>query len=181
MAHLFINPVELLGLGATPLAELDGAAVRKARTRLRHELQLSDAGTIAYHGQQLDQSAVEMACADLDNPVRLRLWYRLAHMPALNTFLATGQSAELAAGNAEYNGSLPADAELLDLIGSRYAEQYDRALAACFPGSELRSATAAGGPTPAVQTHAASSGYPHRGPDAARSHCRMRAPDRAAG
>ncbi len=111
---------------------LNGATMRKARTRLRHELQLGDAGTIAYHGQQLDQSAVEMACADLDNPVRLRLWYRLAHMPALNTFLATGQSADLAAGNAEYNGSLTADAELLDLIGPRYAAQYDRALAAAF-------------------------------------------------
>lgn len=74
MSQLFINPVDLLGLGSTSVAELlNGATMRKARTRLRHELQLGDAGAIAYHGQQLDQSAVEMACADLDNPVRLRL------------------------------------------------------------------------------------------------------------
>ena len=136
MSQLFINPVELLGLGSTPVAELDGATVRKARTRLRHELQLSDAGTIAYYGQQLDLSAVEMACADLDQPDRLRLWYRLAHMPALSTFLTTGQSADLAAGNAEYNGSLTADAELLALIGPRYAAQYDRALTSAFQAQD---------------------------------------------
>ena len=136
MSQLFINPVELLGLGSTPVAELDGATVRKARTRLRHELQLSDAGTIAYYGQQLDLSAVEMACADLDQPDRLRLWYRLAHMPALSTFLTTGQSADLAAGNAEHNGSLTADAELLDLIGPRYAAQYDRALTSAFQAQD---------------------------------------------
>ncbi len=80
MSQLFINPVELLELSATPVAELDGAKLRSARQRLRHRLQLEDNGSIAYHGQQLDLSAVEMACADLDQPDRLQAWHRLAGM-----------------------------------------------------------------------------------------------------
>ena len=95
-------------------------------------MQLSDGGTITYHGQRLDQSAVELACAELDDPSRLRLWYRLANMPALNEFLATGRSEALATSNTQHLKALKADEQLLALIGPRYAEQYDWALAAAF-------------------------------------------------
>ena len=135
MSKFFINPVELLELGTTPLAELDGATLRKSRNRLRHQLQLSDDGLVTYHGQQLDQSAVEMACADLDDPNRLHVWHRLSGMVALNEFLGKGRVEPLLQSPAQYV-HLAFDQKLIEVVGARYAEQFDRALTAAFDADD---------------------------------------------
>lgn len=140
MSQLFINPVELLELGTTPVAELDGAKLRSARQRLRHRLQLEDSGTIDYHGQQLDQSAVEMACADLDDPDRLWAWHRLAGWPALGDFLGTGRLEPLVTNRNQY-AKVAADQDVIELIGPRFAVPYDQAISQAF---EVRDAALLG-------------------------------------
>ena len=130
MAQQYINPIELLGLSVLSPEEIDSTTIKKARRRLLADLDLSD-GYHTYHGQQLDRSACEQACADLDYPDKLRAWHRLANQPALTAFLATGRPDFLLNPPANTR-FLSNDRELLNLIGSRYAHQFDQVLLQAF-------------------------------------------------
>ena len=78
MSDQYINPIELLGLSFVAPDSIDSAAVRKARRLLLADLDLSD-GFHTYYNQQLDRSACEQACSDLDYPEKLRAWHCLAN------------------------------------------------------------------------------------------------------
>ena len=129
MSLTYVNPVELLNLAGLPANSLDAATIKKARRRLLADLELGDE-TLDYKGQRLDRSACERACMDLEEPERLRVWHRLANMPALNDFLGSGRPDFLL--NPVSASSLVADASLVRMVGLRYAEQYDKALLEAF-------------------------------------------------
>ena len=99
------------------------------------DLDLSD-GVHTYYNQQLDRSACEQACGDLDHPEKLRAWHRLANQPALSAFLALGQNHFLLSPPTNIR-SLANDRELVMLIGPRYARQFDRALLGAFEEDDL--------------------------------------------
>ena len=146
--------------------------MRKARTRLRHELQLSDAGTTNYHGQQLDQSAVEMACADLDDPDRLRAWHRLSGLAELSRFLSTGHAEPLLTKQAQY-ARLTSDQDLLEFRRTiRYPIRPGAGRR--LPRGRRAVAAPAGCPTATFQAHPASTRHTQYRPDVARDHHRMR-------
>lgn len=129
MPNLYVNPVELLGLTSTLVDSLDLNAIKKARRRLIADLDLGDGFTI-HHGQQLDHSACEQAFSELDDFNRLQAWHRLANLPNLNQFLGSGDSSLLLSmTNLQ---AVKRDKDLLDLISSRYAEQYNKALVGAF-------------------------------------------------
>lgn len=135
MAQQYINPVELLGLSSISPEEIDSATLKKARRRLLADLDLSD-GYHTYHGQQLDRSACELACADLDYPEKLKAWHRLANQPALSSFLANGRPDFLVDPPANTR-FLKHDQELLKLIGPRYASQFDQILLQAFETDDV--------------------------------------------
>lgn len=136
MSLTYINPVELLNLAGMPVTTIDAAIIKKKRKGLLADLELGD-GTKEYNGQRLDRSACERACLDLDEPEHLRVWHRLANMPALNDFLGNGRVDFLISPSSV--SSLKADADLLRLVGPRYAAQYDQALIAAFRARDAAS------------------------------------------
>ena len=89
MSHVYVNPVELLNLTGMPIISIDAAIIKRKRKELIADLNLGD-GMVTYKGQRLDRSACERACTELDEAEYLRVWHRLANMPALNDFLGGG-------------------------------------------------------------------------------------------
>lgn len=134
MSLVYINPVELLNLARVPVTSIEAATIKKKRKELLADLELGD-GTKEYKGQRLDRSACERACMELDEPEYLRVWHRLANMPALNDFLGNGRNDFLL--NPASASSLSADTSLLRLVGPRYAVQYDQALLAAFRARDM--------------------------------------------
>ena len=125
--------MELLGLTSTLVDSLDLNAIKKSRRRLIADLDLGD-GFTTHHGQQLDHSACEQAFSELDDFNRLQAWHRLANMPNLNQFLGAGNSSLLL--SITDLQSVKRDKDLLNLISSRYAEQYNKALVEAFEADD---------------------------------------------
>lgn len=124
-----------MGLSFIAPDAIDSATIKKARRRLLADLDLAD-GYHCYYNQQLDRSACEQACADLDHPEKLRAWHRLANQPALSAFLATGQIHFLTEPPTNVR-SLKNDADLIAIVGLRYAAQFDQALLSAFQEDDI--------------------------------------------
>lgn len=87
---IYINPIEILQLQDQPLAELDNAAIKKAKRRLFADIDLSDDGQLAYHGRSLSKNECESAIDQLDDANLMVYYHYLARNADLNACLAEG-------------------------------------------------------------------------------------------
>jgi hypothetical protein len=88
---MYINPIEILGLSDTVVAnKIDNEVIKKAKRKLFAEIDLSDNGYLDYYGLSLTSGASEKAIDELNNSEKKEFYLYLANNPPLNEFLANG-------------------------------------------------------------------------------------------
>lgn len=121
----FINPVEILGLAATPVNAIDSSAVRKAKKALQAEIELSDDGYFHYRDQTLTPSDCERYIDELEVKDKLEFYHFIASNEKLNNFLAGTSHQLFSSFRHESIYRLP---EFIAFISPYFAVAYDKAL-----------------------------------------------------
>ena len=86
----YINPIEILELQNLEISSIDNYAVKKAKSKLFAEIELSDAGYINYKGIELTKAACDKAIDDLQNRQFVEYYHYLSSNQLLNDFLVNG-------------------------------------------------------------------------------------------
>lgn len=121
----FINPVDILNLAATDLANIDDTVIKRAKKATLAEIDLSDDGFFNYHGQQLTRADCERVIDELEERDRLEFYHFIANYPALSKFLVSGDDGFFTAFRHESIYKLP---EFIRFISPYFASAYDNVL-----------------------------------------------------
>lgn len=132
----FINPIDILNLQSIDVLGIDPVLIKKAKRKVRAEIELSDDGQFTYNGASWAKSDVEKAIDELTDQTRLEFYHSIANNSKLNNFLSKGDIALFDGFRIESIYKLP---EFLDFISPYFATRYDQALSKAFKQKQLGS------------------------------------------
>lgn len=139
----YINPYELLNLSSTNLSDIDSTRIRKAKTTLFHQIDLTineqnSIGHIEYRGLHLTKADCIKIIDDLDDKNKKEFHFFIYQNKPLNDFLCSGNISFFDNYKIESIYSLP---EFIDFISPYFSEQYNKKLADYFEKWNVSSTT----------------------------------------
>lgn len=133
---MYINPIEILGLGASVDAmSIDNETIKKAKRKLFADIELSDSGTFNYYGLQLSKGNCEQSIDELTNETTKEFYLFLANNKQLNEFLVNG-NIELF--NSFKQESIYKLKEFIDFVSPYYTPKFDKALSETFDKGNIK-------------------------------------------
>ena len=150
----YINPYELLNLSSTTLSDIDSAKIRKAKTALYHQIDLTisennSIGHIDYRGIHLTKADCIKTIDDLDDKNKKEFHFFIYQNKTLNDFLCSGNISFFDNYKIESIYSLP---EFIDFISPYFSEQYNKRLSDYFEKWNISSTTKMLSISPLVNT-----------------------------
>lgn len=125
----FINPIELLDLQFHDPANISNAVIKKAKSRLFAEIELSDEEAIDYKGTLVTKQECDQAIDQLDSKLIIEYYFYLANNQPLNNFLAVGAEDFFRSFTEE---SIYKDVEFISFINPLYTERLSKIISKAF-------------------------------------------------
>jgi hypothetical protein len=130
----FINALEILGFTEYDLDDIEINQIKKAKKKLFAEIELSENGSVDYHGNKLIKSDCEIFIEDLDNKIKKDFYRYLLNKPSLNEFLVTGSEAFFESYNED---SIFKNPEFIDFINPFFSIQFGNSFLQAFKNNDL--------------------------------------------
>ena len=132
---MYINPIEILGLGNfTDANRIDNDVIKREKRKLFADIDLSDNETLEYHGLHISKGNCEQAIDKLINNDIKEFYLYLANNIQLNEYLVNGNDAFY---NSFKLDSIFKLKEFVKFISPYFAVKFDKSLLISFEKNNI--------------------------------------------
>lgn len=130
----YINPYVLLSITGSSLPNLDPKTVARYKTKLFHEIELSDTSSVYLNGVEVSKADCLRVIDELDNDNKKEFHQFIFQNKSLNDFLTNGNLSFFKSYRAE---SIYKLSEFIAFISPYFSNQYDKQLVQYFKSQNI--------------------------------------------